>query len=234
MIWFKVYHGTSADSKLALAARRGGVPLAAALGVWIYLLEMASASSPRGRVSMDFEEMSIPLGLEENVIEAIISVFVQKGMLSPDGTLPNFGKRQDYSGDRVRAFRQRQKDAQGSEDQAGDAVQAALPLAPEREVPVIPGFESTWEALSSSHPKKAGLQAALPILRGLAESAVHPEKTLQSITASHKRWVEYWSTEEGAQFVTPLDGWLKRDKYMDAPPKLGGGPRKGGRDWNKL
>lgn len=228
IVWFKVHHGTGAESKILYAARMAGVPRAAALGTWLYILEKASSAEERGSPKLLPKLIALDLELTVEQVDAMLAGFREMDMLSDDGQLLKFEKRQGAasSTERVRAYRERKRAAAepASTEHAAGSVS---------EVPDVEGLSECWEGLAS-HPKKAGMQAALPVLRETLSSALNPGAVARSILASHARWCEYWAGD-GASFVPALDKWLARGTYLDGPPAPKASTARGGsRNWNQL
>lgn len=113
MEWFRWYHGTVSNPKLALIAKKAGQSRPVTIAVWAALLEQASKSDLRGDVSnFDVETIAVALDIEEDAINAIIAAMTAKGMIA-DQRIAQWEARQpqreDPSTERVRAFRERQK-----------------------------------------------------------------------------------------------------------------------------
>jgi hypothetical protein len=111
--WFRWYHGTVSNPKLALIAKKSGQSRPVTIAVWAALLEHASKSDIRGDVSnFDVEIIAVALDIEEDAINAVIAAMNAKGMIV-DRTIAKWEARQpqreDASTERVRAFREKQK-----------------------------------------------------------------------------------------------------------------------------
>lgn len=125
MDWFRWHHGSVTDPKFGLIAKRAAASVAEVLAVWAHLLEAASAADDRGNPgSIDFEALDFCLGLEEGKARCIYDRMRERTMFdAATGRLsaweqrqPNRERDDDYSTERVRAFRarQRQKKEQGN------------------------------------------------------------------------------------------------------------------------
>lgn len=120
--WFRWHHGSVADQKFQLVAKRAGASVAEVIAVWACLLEAASMSDDRGHPGEpDFESMDCALGLDDGKAERIYSRMCDRGLFTKDGRITAWDKRQpkrerddDSSTDRVRAFRGRQRQEQPS------------------------------------------------------------------------------------------------------------------------
>ena len=83
MEWFRWYHGTVSNPKLALIAKKAGQLRPVTIAVWAALLEQASKSDIRGDISkFDVETIAVALDIEEDAISAIIAAMTAKGMIA--------------------------------------------------------------------------------------------------------------------------------------------------------
>ena len=82
------------DAKLKVVAHRTKQPMANVLAVWVCLLDMASQNNPRGNVVIDAEQIAVLQNLETDEVIAIINAFYEKNLLTPEGRLTNWDKRQ--------------------------------------------------------------------------------------------------------------------------------------------
>lgn len=111
MAWFRWHHGTVADPKLRVIAKRADAPLSAVVAVWVSLLEHASQNEPRGSISgFDLESVAENLDLPESSVVAIQEAM--RGRLHDGERLTGWETRQpareDDSAERVakhRAFK---------------------------------------------------------------------------------------------------------------------------------
>ena len=123
MDWLRWHHGSTTDPKFALVAKRAGVRLPDVLAVWAHLLEAASQADERGRFgSIDCEAVDLLFGLDDGGTAGILSEMDARGLTS-DGWISAWAKRQpkreredDSSTERVRAYRQRQRESAGVSD----------------------------------------------------------------------------------------------------------------------
>lgn len=117
--WFRWHHGSVTDPKFQLVARKAGASLPEVLSVWAFVLEQASASEDRGSFSeIDAEAVDCLFGMDDGLTAAILDQMAVRGLLV-DGAVANWQKRQpkreresDGSTDRVRAYRERQRQQQ--------------------------------------------------------------------------------------------------------------------------
>jgi hypothetical protein len=118
--WFRSWHGAPTDNKWLVIARKADTtPGMVSAVVWA-LFDYASQNRDRGSiVGFDVETYAAFSGWEEDAIAAVIAALKDKGVIGPDGGLHNWDKRQpkreDSSTDRVRAFREKQKQNEHNE-----------------------------------------------------------------------------------------------------------------------
>ena len=115
MDWFRAHHGITSDSKWPVIAKISGQKIGDVVAVWIALLEYASQSEDRGHIlGFDAETIDTLYGYEDGTTESIVAALKKKGMIFDDWIL-NWAKRQpdrerdDDSAERVKRFRERQK-----------------------------------------------------------------------------------------------------------------------------
>ena len=82
------------DAKLKVIAHRTKQPMANVLAVWLCLLDMASQNNPRGNVVIDAEQIAVLQNLETEDVTKIINAFYEKNLLTPEGHLTAWHKRQ--------------------------------------------------------------------------------------------------------------------------------------------
>ncbi len=115
--WYRVYNGTTNDTKWPRLARDTKQNVATIVAVWFALLDCASRADNRGSVS-DFspEDIDVFYGLEDGTIGTIMDAMTKRGLITPDGRIAAWDKRQSLdasdtgrrsgtSTDRVRRFR---------------------------------------------------------------------------------------------------------------------------------
>lgn len=118
--WFRWHHGSVNDQKFILVAKRAGASVAEVIAVWACLLEAASASDQRGNFgAVDYEAMDCALGMQDGRAQAIHEAMASRGVVTPGGDVAAWEKRQpkrertdDNSTDRVRAFREKQRQSE--------------------------------------------------------------------------------------------------------------------------
>ena len=125
MDWFRWHHGSVTDPKFQLVARRSGASLPDVLSVWAYLLESASQSEDRGAFgAVDCEAVDCLFNFPntETRTSDILLALEERKLIS-EGRISAWEKRQpkrerdDDSADRVRKFRERQKEqSNGNKD----------------------------------------------------------------------------------------------------------------------
>lgn len=115
--WYRVYNGTTNDTKWPRLARDTKQNVATIVAVWFALLDCASRADNRGSVS-DFspEDIDVFYGLEDGATGTIMDAMTKRGLITPDGRIAAWDKRQSLdasdtgrrsgtSTDRVRRFR---------------------------------------------------------------------------------------------------------------------------------
>ena len=116
MDWFRWHHGSVNDPKFRLVAARSGASVAEVIAVWAGLLEAASMAERRGCAGVpDFEATECALGIENGKAKAIYEAMSARGLVTPDGGVTAWEKRQpkrererdDDSTHRVQAHRAR-------------------------------------------------------------------------------------------------------------------------------
>ncbi|MHC1788553.1 hypothetical protein [Solidesulfovibrio sp.] len=117
MDWFRSYVGTSTDPKFRVVAKKSGARLGDVLAIWQMLLERACGADERGRVDgFDCEGADALLDLEDGTACAVYAAMESKGVVK-SGHIAAWEKRQpkrereDDSSSRVKAYRERQKQA---------------------------------------------------------------------------------------------------------------------------
>ena len=113
--WFRWHHGCVTDPKFRVIALRcvTSVTVGHVLAVWASMLEYASQASPRGQIEgWDDEDCATLLGFATEQVCAIRNAM--QGKTLNGNTLIAWNKRQpkrnDDSKDRVRNFREKQRD----------------------------------------------------------------------------------------------------------------------------
>lgn len=118
--WFRWHHGSVNDPKFRLVASRSRSSVAEVIAVWATLLEAASMADKRGQAGVpDFEALDCALGLREGQSKDIFSAMTARDLVSEDGSVTAWDRRQpkrereeDNSTERVRAFRERQRQSE--------------------------------------------------------------------------------------------------------------------------
>ena len=125
MDWVRWYHGTAADPKWRLVARKSGQRLTDVIAVWAMVLEAASEASERGTLEgFDPEVVAAALDLEPEAVDAILDAM--QGRVLDGDRLSAWDKRnpkrEDNSAERVRRYRERKRREQQAETQSKDDV----------------------------------------------------------------------------------------------------------------
>lgn len=94
MAWFKSFEGISSDPKWPVIARKAGVNVGTVVSIWMALLDHASQSTPRGRISgFDCETIDALYGYEDGICQRVLEALAQKGLLDGE-SIANWEKRQ--------------------------------------------------------------------------------------------------------------------------------------------
>lgn len=111
--WFRSWHGAPTDPKWMVIARRAGVKPGMVSAVFWALMDYASQNDTRGNVNgFDVETYALWAGWGENEVAEVLGAMKAKGVITEDGTLAAWEKRQpkrerdDYSNERVRRYRE--------------------------------------------------------------------------------------------------------------------------------
>lgn len=124
--WFRWWHGSVTDPKFLWVARHSKQRIGDVIMTWAALLEHASQEGERGNIiCFDMDAFDCLLGADDGATAQIIYALEQKGMIE-GGRLVGWEKRQPKredapeavpSSERVRSFRQRQKEQQAKRDE---------------------------------------------------------------------------------------------------------------------
>jgi hypothetical protein len=171
MDWWRAYHGLPNDPKIALVALV--TPCNAkkheVTAVWVTLLDLASQNTPRGSIDgADSEQIGWTLEMEPARVDTIIETMRKKRMIVGN-SIKAWDKRQpkrereDNSGERVKAFRDRQKQQRNDgvtpcnaqrrgEENRLEEKKEEHPLTPSDEFELQPPKEPNAET-SPDHPR---------------------------------------------------------------------------------
>jgi hypothetical protein len=125
MEWFRWYHGTTADPKFSIIAKRSKQPRYVVMACWPALLEYSSSRDDRGTLKgLDLEEVAVVLDLETEQVDAIYQAMIDKGMIVND-RLKSWEKRQpkredEHSYERLKRHRENKKQAQNDNNDNAD------------------------------------------------------------------------------------------------------------------
>ncbi len=131
--WFRWHHGSVADPKFGLVAKRAGARLGDVIAVWAFVLESASECEDRGAVGqLDFEAIDFMLSMEDGMTARILDAMTSRGLLEGGSRVASWDKRQpkrerdDNSTSRVQAFRdrKRQETPGNASDSTGNTTEA--------------------------------------------------------------------------------------------------------------
>lgn len=175
--WFRWHHGSVTDPKFGLVARKAGARLGDVLAVWAFVLETASASEQRGVAGdVDAESLDYLLGLDDGAAQRILDAMTQRGLLADGGTVVSWEKRQpkrerenDNSSERVKAFREKQRQETPSEDSETPCNATKRQETPREEksrqekkepkthtAPVGAGVPDLFDEAWAAYPKREG------------------------------------------------------------------------------
>lgn len=115
--WLCWHVGTVSDAKFTAVARRATVTKPVVLALWAYILERAKVSEEMGTFGkVDSEDAAITLEITEEQVDFVLAAMMAKGLIA-EGKIVNWIKRQHSasSTERVRAFRERQKQLSNDE-----------------------------------------------------------------------------------------------------------------------
>lgn len=146
--WWRSYHGAPTDAKWVIVARKAKTKPGQVAAVWYALQDHASQASPRGSVAAhDSEALAAFYGWPVAVVERVVAALYEKDLISSDGILTSWERRQvkreDNSRERVRKHRE-------SVTQR-NAVKRNVTTDKSRE-------EKKEKGLSIESPKKNGMQ----------------------------------------------------------------------------
>lgn len=186
MDWFRWYHGTVSDPKLALIAKKSGQSRPVVIAVWAALLEQASQSEQRGDISgFDVETIAVALDIEESAIVAVMDAMTAKGMIV-DGAIAAWEKRQplreDGAAERAKAWREKQKQQPANTPNATERKRTQ-PNAGERPEEEVDKDTDTDTEAEVSQSRKEAAQApcastpSAPIAPVIEATAPAPEAT---------------------------------------------------------
>lgn len=132
--WFRWHHGCVSDPKFQLVAKKAGASVAEVIAVWACLLEAASQAEKRGHAGeQDFEALDCALGLTEGKALEIYSRLAERGLLSVEGEITSWNKRQPKREDDSAAERKR-KQRELEDVQVRDELQFTCDPAVSRDV----------------------------------------------------------------------------------------------------
>lgn len=162
MEWFRWYHGTVADPKFSVIAKRSQQPRHVVIACWPAILEHASTRSDRGSLEdIDCEEIAVVLDLETSQVEAVYQAMVDKGMIVDD-RLVNWEKRQPKREDVTGAERKERWKAKKKEGAERTGTQENAEQRTERARAEQNREEKNREESSSPVETAAGGSLAVP------------------------------------------------------------------------
>ncbi|SEN31616.1 hypothetical protein SAMN05428959_1011144 [Duganella sp. CF517] len=234
--WFRWHHGSVTDPKFQLVARKAGASLPDVLAVWAFLLEAASAATPRGIYGqIDAEAVDCLFNFPDTETRTanIIAALEGRGMLA-DGRVVEWEKRQtkrersdDSSTDRVAAHRARKAAATAvTEDETPCNASNASETPREeksREEKEKKERKSKAESARASrlpldwHPTEADTEFC---------KTERPDLRPSTVAAA---FFDYWIAQPGAKgrkadWSATWRNWVRNEKLQPAPRASPGAP----------
>jgi hypothetical protein len=150
------------DPKFGLVAKKAGARIGDVLAVWAFLLETASADEDRGTIGeLDFEAIEHLFDLEEGMAVRILDAMTARGLIA-GSRIASWDKRQpkreregDLSTDRVKAFRERQRQETPRNDVERQETPRGEKRREEKKENIPPGFALFWDSWPKSDRKQA-------------------------------------------------------------------------------
>ena len=176
--WFRWHHGSVADPKFQLVARKAKTNVAAVIAVWAFLLEKASAAEFRGCFGdLDCEAIDCLFGLDDGTTVAILGEMVERKLIA-DEYIVAWDKRQvkrerqdATNADRQRAFRAKQNEvtpSNANDENVTPSNATSHQKTPreeesreeKKEIPranavIPPGFAKFWDTWPTNDRKQA-------------------------------------------------------------------------------
>lgn len=124
MQWFRWWAGTFNDPKIGLWSSLSGLSKSEGISVFIALLECASEAEDRGDVTrFDAEATAFWFQIDAEKVRKFVCVMTERGSIV-NGRIASWDRRQpsDYSTDRVRKFRAKQKRSRNADRTVGNAA----------------------------------------------------------------------------------------------------------------
>jgi hypothetical protein len=240
MNWWRAYHGLPFDSKLALVAKRCDARRGDVAAVWVAVIDFASQHEDRGSVvGIDPEEVALLLDYEIEFVSRILKAFEERGMITA-GRLAAWERRQprrerdDDSTERVRAFRQRQKERTKSRETDETHETDETRFMKHDETHETQRFTSTERVRAFRKRQKEKLlqsetQTAFHVTPGNAQNRAEQNRAEQSRTAAAASETRFSETDglNGAASPLPehierarglLEAWIDHCKLPCGPP----------------
>jgi hypothetical protein len=223
MNWWRAYHGLPYDSKLAVVAKKCGVPRAEVLAVWIACLDFASQHEDRGTVQgIDAEELAVSLDLDEATVDRVLNGFRERDMISvtPRNATETQGveritawerrqvqrERDDDSSERVRRFRQK-RTAKDLSTETPPSSHVTPRNAPEQ--------NRTEQRREDTHTKQTAC-VRVADLDGVASQLFDelwqrwPRRTKKDLAC--QLWISFVTTDNEAAVMACADRYLASDE----------------------
>lgn len=186
--WFRWHHGAVADPKFTVVARKSGQPRAMVLAVWAALLEAASEADDRGSVAdAEVDTIAACLDMDDDAVTAIVRAMTSKGLIV-DGRIASWERRQvfreDDSSERVRKFREKQRDTQNVTQGNAPVTQGNAPVTPQSRADTDQNRAEQIQSRERERARKRANPARAPKTDFPAGLTITPE-------------LQAWATEHG-------------------------------------
>lgn len=219
MDWFRWHHGSVNDPKFQLIAKKAGASVAEVLAVWACLLEAASMADQRGNPGdCDFEAMDCALGMADGRAAAIYAHMATRGVVAEDGQITAWDKRQpkreredDSSTERVKAFRERQRQetprnaTETSETPRGDKRR-------EEKTSMSGKPDDHFDVFYAAYPRKVGKDAAR---KAFAKREVDDALLAAMLAAIKAQGLKERCAKGESQYVPHPTTWLNEARWLD-------------------
>ena len=219
MHWFKIHHGFSSDSKLALVAHKLGESRATINGIFIDILEYASKQEDRGSiVGYNVEAAALAMGVSDEFMHDVI-VTLRNVTIVTHEKVVNWDKYQGSS-DSTNAERQRRYREKKKQELSNDVTHSNVtcnvtsPLRntdknreEKKESPIVPkvNFDEFWEVC----PKKVGKKDAKKSYDKALLETSH-EKLMDGM----RRYAES-RRDQDAKYTQAPAAWLNKGRWHD-------------------
>lgn len=230
--WFRWHHGSVTDPKFQLVAKKAGSRFGDVVAVWAFILEAASTAADRGCIGpVDVESLDFMLGAEDGTTSRILGAMTSRGLIegtriaSWERRQPKREREDDSSTERVRAFRQKQRQQQECNAKPGNETPGN---ATERQE--TPRVEESREEVNTStslrsveRPPKRGTRKAPDDFRPDADLSAWARDNFPVVNAQLE--TEKFRDHTFKTAITDWDGaWRNWIRRAGENPFTGGKP----------